>query len=449
MAEDASIVALVSELWTQLRRLFPGGAGTDGRQGGSKQFLKFVFIPFVSLVDALVSSESIDDSTHEPYRSSSVRDSNVILFAFIGGLLLVTLVVSRPGLYEFILSITAVVFYFLCFLAALLVVDEETEYWNALRNSNMFESKNAIKSLNVLFASTVLFILFLSLSAFEWDHVLTEHPLVKTLPRINCGEEVCSYFQYVLAIGDEVPAFGRILRLASSDGPAQFFGGPGEWLKNAIPILTVTYIFGVFRYVLFQRLAVNDLLQAFGQKVDLEFLRKRVERAPEYLEGKLIYRALHSENEFTRRDYINALLEARLVQFVPIFIDKLNQERNAANKNQGLVRIKALMEQNPEIFTRCLIIRSLDALNRQMDNVTIWRAHQRTVQENIYEALLAFAQLKIRRDLRIPILRFNKLYELANGPDGDPLQDRAFVLTEKIAPQRLARSRSVTLTAAE
>jgi hypothetical protein len=227
-------------------------AGTDARRGGRKQFLKFLFIPFVSLVDALVSCEASNaaaDPTADPIQPSSVRDSSVVFFGFIGGLLLVAPVVSKPGPYEFILSITAVVFYFLCFLAALPVVDEETEYWNALRNSNMFKSKNAIKSLNVLITSTVLFILFLSLSAFEWDHVLNENPLVEKLPQIKCNVEVCRYLQYVLAIGDEVPALGRILRLASLDGPAQFSDGPGEWLKNAIPILTVTYILGVFRYV--------------------------------------------------------------------------------------------------------------------------------------------------------------------------------------------------------
>jgi hypothetical protein len=190
MAEDASIVALVSRGVTLVSELW--AAGTRAQQGGCKQLLKSLFIPFVSLVDALVSSESVEDSTDEPFQTSSVRDSSVIFFSLIGGLLLVILVASRPGRYEFILSVTAVVFYFLCFLAALLVVDEETEYWNALRNSNMFKSKNAIKSLNVLFASTVLFILFLSLSAFEWDHVLNEHPLVKALPRINCDAELCS-----------------------------------------------------------------------------------------------------------------------------------------------------------------------------------------------------------------------------------------------------------------
>jgi hypothetical protein len=417
---------------------------------GPKQFLKWLFIPFVKLLDVVLGTSAAkpidatdDDGIPE---SGPPRQTNVSLFVILNILLLVNLVVAPPGRYTFMLVIAALVFLCLCFLAALLVIDEETEYWNGLRSENMFGAENAIKNPRVLVASTIFFLLFLSLFVSQWD-VLSDGPFVRTLPRTGCDAEACRYLHYSIAIFYEVPLIGWVLRFVAPQGGAILSDVSGTQLKMGIEFLTATYIFGVFKYAYFQRSAINDLLRAFGRGANLEFLAHRVMRAPESLVDQLIDRALRDPDVEVRRSYIIALLDAKIFKFMPIFLENLN-EQYFVNQRRGLERVRALVNTNGDQFDRALIFRSLDALKSQMEEPRSSNYGQ-PVKDLMNGLILDYAQLIVDLEFRPPMRKLRRMFELAKGPDSD-VQRRALGLAMIINPNRVAgRTRQMQVEAIE
>jgi len=280
-----------------------------------------------------------------------------------------------------------------------LVIKEETDVWNGLLadKDRAFKGGKNIKNPAVLVLSTICFILFISVFAQQWDQPNHNLFIVK-LPSIGCDIGVCRNVQYLLAILYETPLIGWVLRAIAPGGAAEFSPVPGAWLRFGIEFVIATYIFGVFKYVYFQRKSVNDLITAFERSTSsgnatpdaafLGFLLQRAERAPEAILGKLFESALSRSNDKVRLAYIRALFAARIHNFASVFVDKLDREKSPDNQRHGLDELIKLIKTDGRRFTREVMVDTFNALNKQMKI-----DHKITVQEKLNEASLALAEL--------------------------------------------------------
>jgi hypothetical protein len=83
----------------------------------------------------------------------------------------------------------------------------------------------------------------------------------------------------------------------------------------------------------------------------LRYLLERAKRAPEYIQAKLYDKALNDPNDSVRVTYINALLDAKILNFIQAFIDKLDRESNDQNIESGLDKSKELVTAEGRLFS--------------------------------------------------------------------------------------------------
>jgi hypothetical protein len=378
------------------------GVATIRNLGGyafhGRTLIRGLLVLVVRGLDAVMSAgptERDEDESKGHSGAPAAGASSIILFALGNFLVFTCLLISTPvfGSYTLLLIVAALLLHFLCFLSVLLVIKEETDVWDGLltEKDRVFTGGKNIKNPSVLILSTVFFILFISVFAQQWDQT-ARSTFIVTLPNIGCAVGVCRNIQYLLAIIYEIPVIGWALRAIAPGGAAEFSPGPGPWLKFGIDFLTATYIFGVFKYVYFQRKAVNDLITAFeksGGSSNAGFLVQRAERAPEYILDKMFERALGKSEDKIRLAYVKALFEARIYKFAYVFVGKLDQEKNPENRRQGLDELIKLIKLDGRRFTREVTAETFNALNKQMkiNHLEI------SVQEKLNEASLALVEL--------------------------------------------------------
>jgi hypothetical protein len=365
-----------------------------------RKLIQRLLVPIARGLDAAMSVGRIERDEDENNGNSAEpaegTSSSAVLFAFGNLLIFVCLLVSTPvfGAYTLVLIAAALILHFLCFLSVLLVIKEETDVWDGLlvEKDRVFNGVKHIKKNSVLVLSALFLILFISIFAQQWDQLAPSLQILKQQPNSSC-DGLCQNIQYLLATIYEIPVVGQIVEaIGKLVAPGWALPHVPRWFRGGIDFLTATYIFGVFKYVYYQRKSINDLITAFERSsknpATLKFLVDRAERAPEYILGKLFESALSRSSHSVRLAYIKALFAQRIHNFAYVFVDQLNQEKNPNNKRLGLDELINLIKTEGRQFTHETTVNIFNALSKQ-----IKLDHEISVQEKLNEASLALVEL--------------------------------------------------------
>src|SRR5262249_5168588 len=146
------------------------------------------------------------------------------------------------SLYTVILISASLLSYIFCFLAVLVVIDEDTDRWNGVIAEGLFKSDKFIKDPWVLIVLTAFFLLFLPLFVLQWDEQYNDCFIITSIVRRG-GRGTRHFNQYLLALAYEIPFVGRCIPLLFDKSTMQFSDSPGSILKTLVEFLTATYIF--------------------------------------------------------------------------------------------------------------------------------------------------------------------------------------------------------------
>ena len=308
-----------------------------------RQALSWTVKPVVMFLDWALRSNKRDGSLSLSSHAL-LMSFNAIVFACLYFYL------DRPWVLH--ATFAALLFQAAIIIAALLIISEETRYWDGLilSGNKILPAISCVRRTGVLTIASVALVFFAGLLCQHLDQFGT--PLIKTRTQFACDNAACEYFEYVLVCLYQMPVIGGLVELALERSGREyqlaFVSGPEALaFRVGLYIATGTWILGVFRLLMQQWADVDALCQALEESRDggaTKYLQMRAARAPGFMKRRMIRGAVSHADPIARHRYISTCYHAGILTFPQTFIHHL-PEQNEENKSWGLNRSRLLLEE--------------------------------------------------------------------------------------------------------
>jgi hypothetical protein len=259
--------------------------------------------------------------------------------------------------------------------AALLIMSEETRYWDGLmlHEQKVLPSITCVRTAGMLTFASVALVFLAALLCQHLDQYGS--PLFKSRTSLGCEGVACHYFEYVLACLSQMPGIDKAIELVSEKLGLHYElsftqGAQATAFRAGLAIATGVWILGALRLVTQQWSDVDALCQALEKSKDddtTRYLQMRAARAPGFMKRRMVRGAVSHADAIARRRYITTCYHAGVLTFPQTLIHHLADQTDA-NKDWGLRQARRLLEEKHTSFDLKFRMRLIKEICNQLKN---------------------------------------------------------------------------------